>query len=225
MQYAQLQRAMAGGERVFEVLDTKPDIVDAPDAVEIDDIKGRVDFDHVDFDYVEDVPVLRDINLHVQPGETVALVGQTGAGKTTITALILRFYDVTKGRIHIDGIDLQADQPRLADAAHGRGAAGRLPVLRHGEGEHPLRPPGRDGRRGDRGRRRPSARTTSSCGWSTATTRSCTSAARTSRSASASSSASRARSSRGPRILILDEATANVDTHTEVIIQRRCASS
>ena len=63
MQYTQLQRAMAGGERVFEVLDTKPEIVDAPDAVELDDIQGEVDFDHVDFDYVEDVPVLRDINL------------------------------------------------------------------------------------------------------------------------------------------------------------------
>jgi len=106
MQYAQLQRAMAGGVRAFEVLDTEPDIVDAPDAVEVDDIKGAVTFDHVDFEYVDGVPILRDINLDVQPGETVALVGSTGAGKTTLTSLILRFYEVNSGRILIDGIPL-----------------------------------------------------------------------------------------------------------------------
>jgi ATP-binding cassette subfamily B protein len=107
MQYTQLQRAMAGGVRVFEVLDTKPDIVDAEGALELDDIRGEVTFDHVDFDYVEDVPVLRDINLKVEPGETIALVGSTGAGKTTLTSLILRFYEVTRGAILIDGIDLR----------------------------------------------------------------------------------------------------------------------
>ena len=107
MQYAMLQRAMAGGVRAFEVLDTKPEIVDADDAVELEDIRGEVTFDHVDFDYVEGVPVLRDINLEVQPGETIALVGSTGAGKTTLTALILRFYEVTRGRILIDGIELK----------------------------------------------------------------------------------------------------------------------
>jgi ATP-binding cassette subfamily B multidrug efflux pump len=107
MQYAQLQRAMAGGVRAFEVLDTEPEIVDAPDAVVVDDIKGAVTFENVDFDYVEGVPVLRNINLEVQPGETIALVGSTGAGKTTLTSLILRFYEVTRGRILIDGIDLR----------------------------------------------------------------------------------------------------------------------
>jgi ABC-type multidrug transport system fused ATPase/permease subunit len=107
MQYTQLQRAMAGGVRAFEVLDTEPEIVDAPDAIELEDIRGQVTFDNVDFDYVEGVPVLRDVNLDVQPGETVALVGSTGAGKTTLTALILRFYEITGGRILIDGIDLQ----------------------------------------------------------------------------------------------------------------------
>jgi ATP-binding cassette, subfamily B, multidrug efflux pump len=107
MQYTQLQRAMAGGVRAFEVLDTEPEIVDAPDAIELEDIRGQVTFENVDFDYVEGVPVLRDVNLDVQPGETVALVGSTGAGKTTLTALILRFYEITGGRILIDGIDLQ----------------------------------------------------------------------------------------------------------------------
>jgi ATP-binding cassette, subfamily B, multidrug efflux pump len=107
MQYAMLQRAMAGGVRAFEVLDTQPEIVDAENAVVLDNMRGEVTFDHVDFDYVEGVPVLRDINLEVQPGETIALVGSTGAGKTTLTALILRFYEVTRGRILIDGIDLK----------------------------------------------------------------------------------------------------------------------
>jgi len=114
MQYAQLQRAMAGGVRAFEVLDTKPEIVDAPDAIVLDDIEGHVTFENVSFDYVEGVPVLRDINLDVQPGETVALVGSTGAGKTTLTALILRFYEVTQGRILIDGHELkQIDRASL----------------------------------------------------------------------------------------------------------------
>ncbi len=107
MQYTQLQRAMAGGVRIFEVLDTKPEIVDLADAFELTDMRGQVDFDHVDFDYIEGVPVLRDIDLHVKPGETVALVGSTGAGKTTLTALILRFYEVSRGKIRIDGHDLK----------------------------------------------------------------------------------------------------------------------
>ncbi len=107
MQYTQLQRAMAGGTRAFEVLDTQPEIVDAADAVDLADIRGEVAFENVDFDYVEGVPVLREINLKVEPGETIALVGATGAGKTTLTALILRFYEVTRGRILIDGVDLK----------------------------------------------------------------------------------------------------------------------
>jgi ABC-type multidrug transport system fused ATPase/permease subunit len=107
LQYTQIQRAMAGGERIIEVLDTKPEIVDAPDAVELTDIKGDVVFDHVTFRYNEDVTVLHDINLHVQPGETIAFVGQTGAGKSTMTALIGRLYEVTEGRLLIDGIDIR----------------------------------------------------------------------------------------------------------------------
>ncbi len=107
LQYTQLQRAMAGGERIFEVLDTQPEIQDAPDAVELEDVRGEVEFDHVGFRYVPDVPVLQDFSLRVNPGETVALVGQTGAGKTTVTALVARFYDATEGRILIDGHDIR----------------------------------------------------------------------------------------------------------------------
>lgn len=107
LQYTQLQRAMAGGERIFEVLDTQPEITDAPDAVELTDVKGRVDFDHVSFEYVDGVPVLQDVDLHVAPGETVAVVGPTGAGKTTIISLLFRFYDVTNGVVRVDGVDIR----------------------------------------------------------------------------------------------------------------------
>lgn len=107
LQYTQIQRAMAGGERIFEVLDTKPEIVDAPEAIDLPPIQGRVDFNHVSFAYVSGVPVLRDIDLHVQPGETIAFVGQTGAGKSTMISLLTRLYDVTEGAIEIDGIDIR----------------------------------------------------------------------------------------------------------------------
>jgi ATP-binding cassette subfamily B protein len=107
LQYTQFQRAMAGGERIIEVLDTKPEITDAPDAVELPTIQGRVDFENVSFWYVEGTPVLQHINLHVEPGETIAFVGHTGAGKSTMTALIGRLYDVKEGCIKIDGVDIR----------------------------------------------------------------------------------------------------------------------
>ncbi len=107
LQYTQIQRAMAGGERIFEVLDTKPEIVDAADAVELGTIAGRVDFNHMTFEYIEGQPVLKEIDLHVEPGETIAFVGQTGAGKSTMISLISRLYEVTSGSIAIDGIDLR----------------------------------------------------------------------------------------------------------------------
>ncbi len=107
LQYTQFQRAMAGGERILEVLDTKPEITDAPDAVELPNIQGRVDFEDVSFWYVEGAPVLQHINLHVEPGETIAFVGHTGAGKSTMTALIGRLYDVKEGCIKIDGVDIR----------------------------------------------------------------------------------------------------------------------
>jgi ABC-type multidrug transport system fused ATPase/permease subunit len=107
MQYAQFQRAMAGGQRAFEVLDTKPEIEDAEDAVALPDIRGEVIFDHVSFSYNPEVPVLKDVSLHVAPGEMIALVGPTGSGKTTITALTARLYDVTSGSVRIDGHDVR----------------------------------------------------------------------------------------------------------------------
>ncbi len=108
MQYSQLQRAMAAGVRIFEVLDLKPEVEDAPDAVELPQIQGEIKFEDVSFHYVPGIDVLNDINLHIRPGENVALVGSTGAGKSTMVTLIHRFADVTQGRITVDGHDIRA---------------------------------------------------------------------------------------------------------------------
>ncbi len=105
--YTQAQSALAGGERIFELLDTPEDMVDRPGARPMPRIQGRVAFEHVDFAYDSAHPVLRDVSLVAEPGQTVALVGPTGAGKTTIVNLIGRFYDVTGGRVTIDGIDVR----------------------------------------------------------------------------------------------------------------------
>ena len=107
MQYSQLQRAMAAGVRIFEVLDLKPEVEDDPDAIELPEIKGEIKFEGVSFHYVPGIDVLNDINLHINPGETVALVGSTGAGKSTLVTLAHRFADVTQGRITVDGLDIR----------------------------------------------------------------------------------------------------------------------
>ena len=104
--YNTIQSALAGSERVFEILDKQPELIDDPKAIELKDIKGDVVFDHVNFGYLKDVPVLKDVNLHAKPGQTFALVGPTGAGKTTIVNLLTRFYDIDSGRITIDGNDI-----------------------------------------------------------------------------------------------------------------------
>jgi len=105
--YTQLQSALAGAERIFDIIDTPPDIVDAPDAIEMPPIQGRIEFDHVTFAYRQGEPVLKDVSLVAEPGQTVALVGHTGAGKTTLVNLLGRFYDVDQGAIRIDGRDIR----------------------------------------------------------------------------------------------------------------------
>ncbi len=107
MQYSVMQRAMASGNRIFEVMDVKVDVADKPDAHELEEIEGKIEFDHVTFGYEKDRPILTDISFTVNPGETVALVGPTGSGKTSITALAHRFYDIWDGRILIDGHDVR----------------------------------------------------------------------------------------------------------------------
>lgn len=107
--YDTLQSALIGWERILSLLDAKIEVRDAPDARQLPPIRGEVTFEHVSFHYPDDpnAPVLTDIDLHVHPGETVALVGETGAGKTTLIKLLARFHDPTSGRILVDGIDLR----------------------------------------------------------------------------------------------------------------------
>ena len=107
MQYGDLQRAMASGTRIFELLDEKSEISDKPDAETLGPVRGEVRYEGVGFYYAPDAPVLQDVDLHVRPGETVALVGPTGAGKTSFVSLLMRLYDVKAGRITVDGHDLR----------------------------------------------------------------------------------------------------------------------
>ncbi len=102
-----LQLSLAGAERVFEVLDTDPDIRDAPGARSVGRLSGQLSFDHVDFSYNDGLPVLEDVSFRVEAGKMIALVGPTGVGKTTVSALIARFYDPKAGRIAMDGIDIR----------------------------------------------------------------------------------------------------------------------
>ena len=108
--YNSLVTNLTAAERIFDILDTEPDIVDMGDVEELPDIKGAVEFSHVSFTYDRGTPtetkVLEDVSFKVNPGETIALVGPTGAGKTTIVNLISRFYDIEEGNIFIDGYDL-----------------------------------------------------------------------------------------------------------------------
>jgi len=106
--YDAFQSTMASSERIFALLDTPVEVQDAPNAVEMPEIQGEVIFEDVSFHYSDDpTPVLLDINLHVQPGETVALVGETGAGKSTLVKLLSRFHDPTQGGVSVDGYDLR----------------------------------------------------------------------------------------------------------------------
>ena len=223
LQYTQLQRAMAGGQRIFEVLDTKPEIVDADEAVELDDVKGEIVFDNVGFEYVEDVPVLDGISVHVKPGETIALVGQTGAGKSTLTSLVARFYDVTSGTLKIDGYDIR--NIKRQSLARRMGIVLQDPFLFSGTVRENIRygrleateeeieeaaktvgahgfikrlPDGYHSELHERGQNLSVGQ----------------------RQLIAFARAVIAE----PRILILDEATANVDTRTEVVIQRALKS-
>ena len=101
------QSAIAGAERVFEILDEQEETKDIPNALTKTQFKGDVVLENVHFEYIQNQPVLRGINLHAKPGETIAIVGPTGSGKTTIIQLLTRFYDATKGRILIDGENIQ----------------------------------------------------------------------------------------------------------------------
>ena len=106
LEYTQIQRAMASGARIFELLDIEPEIKDSPQAIEMPQVKGEIKFHQVSFAYEPSVEVLHDIDLTVNPGETVAIVGRTGAGKSSLVNLAARFYELDKGEVTVDGYNV-----------------------------------------------------------------------------------------------------------------------
>lgn len=221
LQYTQIQRAMAGGERIIEVLDTAPEIVDRADAQTFV-IEGAVDFDDVTFEYVAGRPVLEHIDLHVQPGETIAFVGQTGAGKSTMTNLIGRYYEVTKGAIRVDGVDVR--DIKLSELHRQMGVVLQDPFLFSGSVRENIR----YGRLEATDEEVERAATLVGAdafirrlpgGYETVLEERAHNLSVGQRQLLSFARAILAE----PRILVLDEATANVDTQTEVVIQRALA--
>ena len=225
--YTQAQAAVAGAERIYNILDEEPEPADPPGARELGPAKGRISFEHVTFEYDPGRPVLHDVDFELEPGRTVALVGPTGAGKTTIASLIPRFYDATEGTVRIDGRDvrelarkdLRADigivlqEPFLfsgtiaENIGYGRsgdpsGATrGEVEAAAHVVNAHGFimeLPDGYDTVLGEGG------------GSLSQGQRQLLSFARAVLT--------------DPRILILDEATSNIDTRTEAIIQKALAT-
>ncbi|MCS7002056.1 MAG: ABC transporter ATP-binding protein/permease, partial [Dehalococcoidia bacterium] len=217
-----MQQAMASGERILEIIDTPVALTDAPEPIDLRPIRGDIVFDNVHFQYAPGAPVLRGLNLTIRAGQTVALVGQTGAGKSTIVNLVARFYDVTDGAIRIDGVDVR--DIRLSTLRSQIGWVPQDPFLFSGSIRDNLRfgkldatddeieraarvigahdfivrlPNGYDTNVRERG------------GGLSVGQRQMISLARALLA--------------DPRILILDEATANIDAHSEAILQQGLA--
>jgi len=122
-----LQSAMASSERIFGLLDETPEPPDVEDPTELTEVKGDIEFQNVTFGYDPDHPVLKDVSFHIRPGESVAIVGATGAGKTSLISIMARFYDIQRGRIMLDGVDIR--HLRRADIRRHIGTVLQDPVL------------------------------------------------------------------------------------------------
>ena len=219
MQYTELQRAMASGARIFELLDVEPEIQDRPDAVELPPVKGEITFRDMSFGYEPDKNVLHDINLNIKPGETVAIVGQTGSGKSSLVSLTARFYEVAKGVVTVDGYDVRSvTQQSLRKQI---GIVPQDPILFSGTIEENIRFGKLDATREEV---MEIARTVGAHhfisrldkGYDTMVGQRGVNLSAGQRQLICMARAILA----DPRILILDEATSNVDTNTERIMQR-----
>src|SRR5438132_1499252 len=127
MWIGQAQRATASGERIFQVMDEHEEVADRTGAGELPNGGGHIRFEGVDFEYMPGRPVLEEIDLDVPPGRTIALIGHTGAGKTTLTSLVPRFYDVSAGRVTVDGVDVR--EVRLISLRRALGVISQDPFL------------------------------------------------------------------------------------------------
>src|SRR5690349_14617150 len=127
MWVGQAQRATASGERIFQVLDEPEDVADRPRAVELPPGDGEIRFEDVSFSYLPGRPVLEQLDLALEAGTTVALIGHTGSGKTSLASLVPRFYDVESGRVLVDGVDVR--DVRLASLRSSIGAITQDPFL------------------------------------------------------------------------------------------------
>ena len=221
--YTQAQSSLAGAERIYTILDESPEVADAPNAKVLGQIAGGITFDDVTFGYESDRAVLRDVSFTVEPGQTLALVGRTGAGKTTIASLIPRFYDVTGGAVLIDGEDV-----RNATRASLRGQIAVVlqePFLFSGTIAENIAYGKLDA---PREAIEAAARATDAHDFITALPKGYDTplgegGGNISQGQRQLLSFARALLA-DPRILILDEATANIDTRTEATIQRALAT-
>ena len=217
--YTQLQAALAGAERIYNILDEEPEPPDPPDAAELGETEGRISFENVTFAYDPGRPVLKDVNLEIEPGQTIALVGPTGAGKTTIASLIPRFYDATEGSVKIDGRDVR-DLSRK-DLRAGIGIVLQEPFLFSGTIAENV---GYGKDEPTREEVEQAARTVNAHGFITELPDGYDTALGEGGGSLSQGQRQLLSFARAlltdPRILILDEATSNIDTRTEAIIQR-----
>jgi ABC-type multidrug transport system fused ATPase/permease subunit len=221
-QYNQLQRSSVAAERIFEVLDAPLEIKDKPDAFELSNVDGRVTYDHVRFGYTPDVDIFKDLNIDIQPGERVALVGQTGAGKSSIVSLLMRFYEVTGGRILVDGHDIR--DVTMRSLRRQIGIVLQDPILFSGTISHNIRyarPDASDAEVEEAARAvgLHDSITRLPFGYETSVNERGIGMSIGQRQQIAFARVLIA----DPRILILDEATASLDTATELMVQRAIA--